>query len=114
MNMDIQQQNYFFVNATQRWYIFFIKSITNLCELPFPFFLQTAIYSEHQNAWLARLQVMLIYPICIAFDSNGEMIVVGVNKYVSGMVISNDTVYGLETTVHKTTSASASFYNLRA
>ena len=23
MNMDIQQQNYFFVNAIQRWYIFF-------------------------------------------------------------------------------------------
>ena len=30
---------------------------------------------------------MLIYPICIAFDSNGEMIVLGVNKYFSGMII---------------------------
>ena len=85
--MAIQQQNYLFVIAMQRWYIFFIKSIINLCESPFPFFLQTAIYSEHQNAWLARLQVMLMYPICIAFDSNGEMIVVWVNKYFSGMII---------------------------
>ena len=30
---------------------------------------------------------MLMYLICIAFDSNGEMIVVGVNKYFSGMII---------------------------
>ena len=34
MNMDIQQQNYFFVNAIQRWYIFFIKSIiTHVIEI---------------------------------------------------------------------------------
>ena len=85
--MDIQQQNYLFVNAIQRWYIFFIKSIINLCESPIPFFLQKAIYSEHQNALLARLQIMLIHPICSASDSNGEMIVVGVNKYFSGMII---------------------------
>lgn len=34
MNMDIQQQNYFFVTAIQRWYIFFIKPIiTHVIEI---------------------------------------------------------------------------------
>ena len=60
------------------------------------------------------LQVMLIYPICVAFDSNGEMIVVRVNWYFYGMIISNSTVYGLETADRKTTYSSVSLQNLRA
>ena len=51
---------------------------------------------------------MLIYPICIAFDSNGEMIVVGVSWYFKGIIISNGTVYEPETADHKSTYASVS------
>ena len=43
--MDIQQQNYLFVNAMQRWFLFFIKSIVthfiksiiNECEVAISF-----------------------------------------------------------------------------
>ena len=45
---------------------------------------------------------MLIYPICIAFDSNGETIIVGVNRYLKGMIIPNSTAYGPETADSKT------------
>ena len=59
--MDIQQQNYLSVNAIQHWYIFFYQIYHKFVQVAIPFFLQTAIYSEHQNAWLARLPVMLKY-----------------------------------------------------